>query len=80
MMSVSLSGQSFYTPSGRHGIRTHMTPYGIARFSKPAQPTLSGYLPFQWTAGESNPGTAAKRWSPGCKPSVFPLDQRPIIF
>ena len=31
----------------------------------------------QWTGGESNPGTAAQRWSPGCKPSVFPLDQRP---
>lgn len=32
----------------------------------------------EWTAGDSNPGTAAKRWSPGCKPSVFALDQRPL--
>ena len=41
--------------SGRHGIRTHMAPCGTARFSKPARPTVSGYLPYQWTHRELNP-------------------------
>ena len=30
-------------------------PLRVARFSKPARPTISGYLPFQWTGWESNP-------------------------
>src|SRR4051794_19150082 len=29
--------------------------FGIARFSKPARPTISGYLPYQWTHRELNP-------------------------
>jgi len=47
-----------------------LNPHGgyAARFSKPARPTVFGYLPFKWSAGESNPdflgaNQASSRWT-----------------
>ena len=40
--------------SGRQGIRT-LIPTSENRLSRAARPTVSGYLPFQWTHRESNP-------------------------
>jgi hypothetical protein len=36
--------------------------------------------PVSGPPGSRTPGTAAKRWSPGCKPSVLPLNEQPIYF
>ena len=40
----------------------------VARFSKPARQTVSGYLPFQWSHRESNPdcqpaALVSSRWT-----------------
>ena len=40
--------------SGRQGIRT-LIPLRGNRLSRAARQTVSDYLPFEWTAGESNP-------------------------
>jgi hypothetical protein len=43
-------------------------PLRVARFSKPARRTVSGYLPFEWSVGESNPdfldaNQVSSRWT-----------------
>ena len=62
--------------SGRQGIRT-LIPTSENRLSRAARPTVSGYLPFQWTHRESNPDSQtaslmSSRWT--MSPS-FSVDQ-----
>src|SRR3954454_1438323 len=49
-------------------------PLGIARFSKPARLTVSGYLPSSVDPPGIEPG------SPACRAGVVPLDHEPIHF
>lgn len=54
-----------------------MTSFEVARFSKPARQTISGYLPKTIFIQVDRPGIEPR--FPGCNPGVFPLDQRPEI-
>jgi hypothetical protein len=61
-----------HVASGRQGSRTLIPTCGN-RLSRAARPTLSAYLPNQWTHRESNPGFS------DCQPDAFPLDHEPDI-